>query len=204
MTGTQQDLFKDLEFAVTLEQMKKIERRTRIIGEARHENDAEHSWHISVMAMILKDYADEELRDLIDIDRVIKMLLVHDIVEIYAGDTFAYDGKNSDGKKEREGRAMERIMKQLSPQNAGQVNDLWKEFESMQTANSLFANAMDRVQPMLSNIYSGNGGTWREFGVSKTQILKRLEPVAKVSQKLYAYLLSEIEKNIEKGFIKAE
>ncbi|MDO4711850.1 MAG: HD domain-containing protein [Peptostreptococcaceae bacterium] len=193
------DFLKDLEFVVELEKMKKIYRRTWIIGEDRRENDAEHSWHISVMAMLLSQYADDAIREKIDIDKIVKMLLVHDIVEIYAGDTFAYDTNGSVDKKERETQAMEKICSKLTKQNGDLVSSLWQEFEEMKTEDALMANALDRLQPVMSNIYSEKGGSWREFGITRSQIMKRIEPISKVSQKIYTYLLEQIEENIRKG-----
>lgn len=195
------DLFKDLDFTIELEKMKKVYRRTRVMGEERNENDAEHSWHISVMAMFLWKYMDEGIRSEIDIDKVLKMLLIHDIVEIYVGDTFAYDVSGNKDKHARELRAMEKIKSQLSEENAQLVSQLWEEFEEMESADALFANAMDRLQPIMNNIHSKTGGTWREFGVTKAQLLKRMEPISKVSEELYAYLLDKVEENIQKGNI---
>ncbi|MDO5062287.1 MAG: HD domain-containing protein [Peptostreptococcaceae bacterium] len=195
------DLLKDLDFTIELEKMKKVYRRTRVMGEERNENDAEHSWHISVMAMFLWKYMDEGIRSEIDIDKVLKMLLIHDIVEIYVGDTFAYDASGNEDKHDRELRAMEKIKSQLSEENAELVSQLWEEFEEMKSADALFANAMDRLQPIMNNIRSETGGTWREFGVTKAQLLKRMEPISKVSEELYAYLLDKVEENIQKGNI---
>lgn len=192
-------MLKDLEFIIELEKMKKIERRTKVIGEDRRENDAEHSWHISVMGMLLKDYADEKIRREVDSDKVVKMLLVHDIVEIYAGDTFAYDAVHNADKKERELRAMEKIRSQLSEENATLVNELWAEFEAMETADAMFANAMDRLQPMMTNLCSEDGGSWSEFHVTRSQIMKRMAPILAVSEKLSSYVITHLEEHIRKG-----
>lgn len=192
---------QDLSFCLTLEEMKKVLRRTRVIGETRRENDAEHSWHVATMAMLMVHYVDEGLRERIEIDRVIRMLLVHDIVEIYAGDTFAYDAGGNTDKHAREAAAMDRICSELSPENAELVSTLWKEFERGMTPNALYANALDRFQPMLSNIHAGDGGTWSEHGVTKSQIYKRMEPVARVSREMHRYLLAKIEENIALGYI---
>lgn len=190
---------KDLDFIIELEKMKKIERRTKVIGEDRRENDAEHSWHIAVMAMLLKDYADEEIRKNLNVDKVVKMLLVHDIVEIYAGDTFAYDIVQNEDKKERELLAMKKIRERLSDENAVLVDELWTEFEKMETTDSMFANAMDRLQPMMSNLCAEDGGSWREFHVTRSQIMKRMAPISAVSERLSAYVLSNLEEHIRKG-----
>ncbi|MDO4754019.1 MAG: HD domain-containing protein [Bacillota bacterium] len=198
------ELMKDLEFMVELEKMKKIFRRTWIIGEKRRENDAEHSWHIAVMGMLLGKYVREKDGQVADMDKVVKMLLIHDIVEIYAGDTFAYDQVGSVGKREREIEAMELIKEKLSPENAKMIGDLWTEFDEMTSGEAIFANAVDRLQPVLSNIYADDGGTWSEFGVTRSQIMKRIEPIESFSAEIYAYVLEKIEENIRKGFIKDE
>lgn len=194
-------MLKDLEFVIELEKMKTVLRRTKVIGLERRENDAEHSWHISIMALLLDKYADEDIRNKINVDKVIKMLLVHDIVEIYVGDTFAYDTNGNEGKREREMMAMEQIKSKLSPENAKIVSELWYEFDEMKSEDALFANAMDRLQPIMTNIYSGKGGTWREYGVTKSQLLKRMEPISKYSQAIYSYLLKKVEENIRQGHI---
>lgn len=195
------ELLKDLEFVVELEKMKKIERRTRIIGEKRRENDAEHSWHIAVMAMLLGRYAKQTPGRNADMDKVVKMLLIHDIVEIYAGDTFAYDEVGGRDKRVRELEAIERIKQRLSPENAEKIGALWREFDDMKSQEALFANAIDRLQPILSNIHSEDGGTWAEFGVKRSQIMKRMEPIRHFSEEIYVYLLEKVEENVEKGYI---
>ncbi len=194
-------MLKDLEFVIELEKMKSVLRRTKVIGQERRENDAEHSWHISIMALLLDKYADEHIRSKINVEKVIKMLLVHDIVEIYVGDTFAYDTNGNEGKKEREMMAMEQIKSKLSSENAKIVSELWYEFDDMKSEDAIFANAMDRLQPIMTNIYSGTGGTWREYGVTKTQLLKRMEPISKYSKPIYEFLLEKVEENIKQGNI---
>lgn len=194
-------LFKDIGFIVELEKMKKIYRRTRIIGEKRRENDAEHSWHIAVMGMLLGGYAKQTPGRDFDVDKVVRMLLIHDIVEIYAGDTFAYDEAGGLDKREREFEAMDRIKRELSPENAGKISALWYEFEEMKTQEALLANAIDRLQPILSNIYSEDGGTWAEFGVKRSQIMRRMEPIRHFNDEIYAYLLDKVEENVRKGYI---
>lgn len=188
---------KDMEFIILLEEMKSIFRRTKIIGQDRRENDAEHTWHIATMALFMKDYASEE----IDVDRVIKMLLCHDLVEIFAGDTFAYDVNGNKDKFEREKKSMEKLKSMLSESNASMLEDLWIEFEEMSTSNSKFANAMDRLQPLLANIHSKNGGTWIEGSVRLSQILKRAEPIKVLDPSVYEYVYGKILENVEKGYI---
>ncbi|MBU5427495.1 HD domain-containing protein [Tissierella pigra] len=189
-------LMKDIEFIVELDKMKSILRQTSLINEDRREDDAQHSWHISIMAMVLGEYSNEK----IDICKVIKMLLTHDLVEIYAGDTFCYDKKGNEDKKEREIKAAEKIFGILEEDKGKQFRELWDEFEEGETAEALFAASMDRLQPMLNN-YNNDGGTWRKFNVSKEDIYKRIEPVKKSSDQLWEFVESMIEDGARKGLI---
>lgn len=189
-------LLKDIEFIVEIDRMKKILRQTSVIGLDQRENDAEHSWHISIMAMILKEYSNEE----IDILKVIKMLLTHDLVEIYAGDTFCYDVKGNEDKRERELKAAEKIYGMLDEDKGKELRSLWDEFEEMNTPESLFAASMDRIQPMLSNYYN-DGGTWKKYSVEKENIYKRISPVEKSSDELWDYMKYIIEDAEKRGLI---
>lgn len=191
------NLLKDIEFVVELDKMKTILRQTSIIGDERREDDAQHSWHISIMAMILSEYNDEK----IDLLKTIKMLLIHDLVELHAGDTFCYDKEANKGKRAREEEAIEEISKKLSGDKGGEIKKIWFEFEDMETDEAIFAAAMDRLQPMLNN-YNNNGGTWKKFNVSKEDIYKRIEPVKKSSEKLWEFVEYMIEDAEEKGFIR--
>lgn len=181
-------LKKDIEFIVELDKMKTILRQTSIIGKDQREDDAQHSWHISVMAMILSEYANED----VDTFKVIKMLLTHDLVEIYAGDTFCYDKEGNDSKRERELEAAEKIYSMLDEDKGKELRALWDEFEEMETPEALFAASMDRIQPMLSNYYN-EGGTWDKYNVSKSDIYKRIAPVEKSSDKLWEFMTNLIE-----------
>lgn len=191
------NLLKDFEFIVEIDKMKTIYRQTSIIGLDQRENDAEHSWHISLMAVILEEYSNRS----IDILKVIKMLLIHDLVEIYAGDTFCYDIKGNNDKRERELRAAEKIYGMLDEEKGNELRLLWDEFEEMETPEALFAASMDRIQPMLSNYYSG-GGTWSEYNVKKDSIYKRISPVEKTSDELWEYMQYIIEDAEKRGYIK--
>lgn len=193
-------LEQDIEFILLLEQMKKIERRTFIIGEKRRENDAEHSWHIATMALFLEKYAQAD----IDINHTTQMLLVHDLVEIFAGDTFAYDVKANSSKKERELKAMEKLKSMLDEKNGNMLEKLWLEFENVETEESKYANAMDRLQPLLSNIFSGNGGSWVENKVKLSQIEKRVEPIKFLDPQVYEFVYNKLLENVEKGYILPE
>lgn len=194
-----ENLLKEIEFIIELDKMKNIFRQTSIIDKSRRENDAEHSWHVAIMSIILSEYADDD----IEVYRVMKMLLVHDLIEIYAGDTFCYDEIGNRDKIEREERAAYKLFNIL-PENKGQkVKELWEEFEKMETKESLFANSMDRLQPFLMNYYS-DGGTWEKYDISKEQVLKRAEPIKRSSKKLWEFAEGLIEDSVKKGYIKKD
>lgn len=188
---------KELEFVVLLEEMKKTFRQTKIIGEDRRENDAEHTFHIATMSMFLQEMSEIE----VDINKVVKMLLVHDLVEIFAGDTFAYDEKSNIGKFEREKESMNKLKSYLSENNQRMLEDLWLEFEARSTNEAKYANAMDRLQPLLSNISSNNGGTWKGNNVRLSQVLKRIEPIKDFNMKVYDYVYSEVLKGVDNGYL---
>lgn len=190
-------LKKDMEFIVELDKMKSILRQTSLIGEDRREDDAQHSWHISVMAMILGEYSNEK----VDIYKVIKMLLTHDLIEIYAGDTFCYDVVANESKIERELIGADKIFGMLEEDKGKELRALWDEFEEQKTAEALFAAAMDRLQPMLNN-YHNDGGTWKKFNVAKEDIYKRISPVKQASDELWSFVENMIEDAAEKGQIK--
>lgn len=189
-------LIKDIEFIVELDRMKSILRQTSLIGEDKREDDAQHSWHISVMAMVLSEYANED----IDVCKVIKMLLTHDLVELYAGDTFCYDKVGNQDKKQRELAAADKIYGMLDEEKGKELRRLWDEFEEMETPEALFAASMDRLQPMLNNYYN-NGGTWRKFNVAQSDIYKRISPVKKSSDELWNFVEYMLEDAFEKGLI---
>lgn len=189
-------LKKDIEFIVELDRMKSILRQTSLIGENRREDDAQHSWHISVMAMVLSEYANED----IDLCKVIKMLLTHDLVELYAGDTFCYDKVGNEDKRQRELAAAEKIYGMLDEDKGRELRALWDEFEGMKTPEALFAASMDRLQPMLNNYYN-NGGTWKKFDVAQSDIYKRISPVEKSSDELWGFVKYMLEDAFDKGLI---
>jgi len=189
-------LLKDMEFIIELDKMKSIFRRTSIIGQDRQEDDAQHSWHISIMAMILAEYTNEK----IDLLKAIKMLLIHDLVEIYAGDTFCYDKEGNLSKRDREVAAADKIYGMLDHYKADELRALWEEFEEMKTPEAIFAASMDRLQPMLSN-YKNNGGTWKQHDVSKSDIYQRIAPVKESSDELWCYVSYMIEDAFQKGLI---
>lgn len=193
------ELLQDIEFVVELDKMKTILRQTKIIGDERREDDAQHSWHISLMAIILSEYSNER----IDLFKTIKMLLIHDLVEIYAGDTFCYDKAANRDKKEREEKAINIISNKLSGNKGIEIKKLWMEFEEMETEEAIFAAAMDRLQPMLNN-YNDGGGTWKRFNVSKKDVYKRIDPVRKSSDRLWDFAKFMIEDSHKRGLITRE
>jgi len=165
---------------------------------SRKENDAEHSWHIALMAVLLSEHAD---REGIDLKHVVIMLLVHDLVEIDAGDTFCYDEKGNADKSEREKKAADRIFNLLPPDQAAYFRSLWDEFESRRTAEARFAAAMDRFQPLLHN-YHTCGGTWKEHGVRKKQVVSRNQPIENGSTTLWEYASQLIDDAVTKRYLK--
>ena len=192
-------LLKDMEFIIELDKMKSILRQTSLINEDRREDDAQHSWHITVMAMVLSEYSNEK----VDVCKVMKMLLTHDLVEIFAGDTFCYDEVGNSDKREREVAAAEKIFGMLDEDKGKELRALWDEFEEMKTPEALFAASMDRLQPMLNNYYN-DGGTWKKYDVAKSDIYKRINPVKETSDELWSFTENMIEDAFKKGFIGRE
>ncbi|MCK9443645.1 MAG: HD domain-containing protein [Tissierellaceae bacterium] len=190
-------LLKDIEFIVELDKMKSILRQTSLIGKDQREDDAQHSWHIAVMAMVLGEYSNEKL----DTGKVIKMLLTHDLIEIYAGDTFCYDKAGNETKRERELVGAEKVFGILDEDKGRELRALWDEFEEGKTPEAIFAASMDRLQPMLNN-YHNNGGTWGKFNVAKEDIYERIAPVKEASDILWEYVQYMIEDAANKGLIK--
>jgi putative hydrolase of HD superfamily len=165
-------LDQQLRFLVEIDRLKLVLRRTTTIDGTRHENSAEHSWHLTLMALMLAEHAAGPVA----LDRVIAMLMIHDLVEIDAGDTFAYDVAGLATKHERERRAAERIFGMLPADQAGALHALWHEFETAESADAQFANALDRLGGFLPNIH-GAGGSWRDHGVSSAAVLRRMDPL---------------------------
>lgn len=177
-----------------------IGRQTYLSDAKRKENDAEHAWHMAIMTVLLSEYANEE----IDVLKTITMLLIHDIVEIDAGDTYAYDEVGKQTQREREVKAAERIFGMLPEDQAKKFRDLWEEFEARETKEAKFARTMDNLQPMMLNDAT-DGKAWIEHGVHLSQILKRNERTAEGSETLWKYALENfIEPNVKKGRIKAD
>ena len=190
-------LEKQLDFSLEIDKVKNIFRQTHLSGKGRNENDAEHSWHMAVMAYLLREYANEE----IDITKVIMMCLIHDIVEIDAGDTYAYDEEGLKSQKDREDRAKERIYSLLPEDQKNELISLFDEFEAYASPESKFAHAMDNLQPLILND-SNDGGDWRMHQVTSKQIYGRQKKTKLGSEKLFEVTDEIIKKNIEKGNIK--
>lgn len=189
-------LQEQFNFLIEIDKLKSIKRKTRIIHGSRLENDAEHSWHLAMMALILHQHANDSL----DVLKVIKMLLVHDLVEIDAGDTYAYDVEGQVDKLEREMLAAKRIFAMLPAAQEQELMQLWLEYEKRETAEAKFASTLDRLQPLLHN-YLNQGDTWKEHQITSEQVLKRNKEVAEGSEELWQYAQSLIKEAVKQGFL---
>ena len=191
-------LENQLRFIYEADKLKNIARQTLIADKSRPETDAEHSWHFALIAMVLYEYRGY---DGVDIDRVIKMALVHDLVEIYAGDTFAYDAEGYESKQKRESEAADRLYALLPAGQAAEYRALWEEFECMETPDAMYANAVDRLQPFINN-HLTDGYTWVRHGVLEEQILKRMALLKDALPALWEYVEYVIADSRKKGYIK--
>jgi putative hydrolase of HD superfamily len=187
-----------IEFILEVDKLKKILRRTTLLDRSRQENSAEHSWHIALIVLVLAEYAEE---DNLDILQVIKLLLAHDLVEIDAGDTYCYDEIGGQTQKMRETKAADRIFNILPADQADAFRALWDEYEAKDTPESKFANALDRLQPLLHNYFT-RGHTWQKHGIRKSQVIDRMQPVDDGSHLLWDYVSGLIDDAVEKGFLK--
>jgi putative hydrolases of HD superfamily len=182
-------LTHQIDFLLEIDRLKQVVRRTHILGGGRRENTAEHSWHLALFAIVLAEWADEE----IDLQRVVELCLVHDLVEIDAGDTFAYDVAGNADKLERERVAAERIFGMLPADQCLRFRELWDEYERADTPESRFANAVDRLQPVLLNHATGERSPWVEHRVTRDQIVERNLPIADGSRALWEFALARID-----------
>ena len=189
-------LEQEIDFIHEIDKLKLIKRKTRLFGSPQHENVAEHSWHLAVMAMVLADKSNED----IDLFKVIKMLLIHDIVEIDAGDTFLFDTQKDHVNTDEEMLAANRIFGLLPKEKAEELMAIWEEFESAESAEAKFAKAIDRFEPMLQNA-SNQGGTWREFAVPYDVIMKKSGIIANGSEELWDYAEGLVQDSQAKGEI---
>jgi putative hydrolase of HD superfamily len=191
-------LKNQLLFIQEIDKVKLILRQTVILDSSRRENDAEHSWHLAMMAMILQEHSAEP----VDLVKVIKMVLIHDLVEIDAGDTFAYDEVGARDKEERERKAADRIFYLLPDDQALEMDKLWTEFEDRKTPESRFAAALDRFQPLMHN-YLTEGVAWKKHGIRKAQVVERNRHIAEGSPEIWNYAKAIIDESVEKGYLEA-
>lgn len=188
-------LKSQMQFALELDKEKFIGRQTYLSGAVRKENDAEHAWHMAVMAILLSEYANEE----IDLLKTLKMILMHDVVEIDAGDTYAYDEVGKLSQEEREEAAAKRLYGMLPEEQAKEYYCLWREFEERSTPEAKFARTMDNLQPLMLNAAT-DGKAWAEHGIDVSQVFKRNERSAEGSERLWKYSRDElIIPNVKKG-----
>lgn len=196
---TQRRLKKQLDFILEIDRSKEIIRQTYLADGSRKEDDAEHAWHLAIMAVLLSEYANEP----VDAAHVMKMVLIHDLVEIDAGDTYAYDTAGNATKRERELKAAERIFSLLPADQAAEYRALWDEFEAAQTPEAKFAGTLDKIQPVLLTDRA-DGKSWREHGVREEMIRGRNLRTHEGSEVLWEYTEGLITKNVKKGNIKAK
>jgi len=190
-------LEQQIRFLLEIDKLKCILRRTWLTDGTRLENSAEHSWHLAVMAILLAEYAAEETLDLF---RVVQMALVHDLVEIDAGDTFVYDEAAAADKAQREQAAAERIFGLLPPEQGDQLRSAWQEFEARQTAEARFAAALDRLQPILHN-YHTCGKAWQTHGITADRVLDRNRHMSEGAPQLWEYTQTLIADAVAKGYL---
>ena len=175
-------LLQQINFIKEIDKIKYIQRKTRLFHSNRQENDAEHSWHLAMMALILSEHSNEE----IDILKVVKMVLIHDIVEIDSGDIFIYDSTQNHNNTEEELKAAKRIFGLLPKEQADELISIWLEFEEGKTKEAKFAKAMDRLEPIMQNA-SNNGGTWSEYNVDSQNVYHKTQPIQNGSAVLWNY-----------------
>ncbi|RYG26950.1 MAG: HD domain-containing protein [Chitinophagaceae bacterium] len=190
-------LLKQIAFIKEIDKLKYIMRKTRLFGSDRHENDAEHSWHLAMMTIVLAGHAGEP----VDVLKVLKMVLIHDIVEIDSGDVFFYDSAKSHSNTDEERKAANRIFGMLPEEQASEFIAVWEEFETGDTPEAKFARAMDKLEPLLQNT-SNNGGTWAEFGVRYEQVYEKKKMIKEGSPFIWEYAESLINESVEKGILK--
>ena len=196
VAGDADALQRRLRFLVEADRLKAVLRRTRLVDGSRHENSAEHSWHLALMAVLLADQAGAA----VDLSRVLPMLLVHDVVEIDAGDTFCYDAGANLDKNARENAAAARLFGLLPEDDGRRLRALWDEFEAGETDDARFAVALDRMQPLLLNFHGG-GGSWREHGVKRAQVMRRIDPIRVGAPALWPVVVGVIDRACEMGWI---
>lgn len=191
------NLLQQINFIKEIDKVKYIQRKTKLFNSDRNENDAEHSWHLAMMTIVLAEHSDVP----VDILKVLKMVLIHDIVEIDAGDTFIYDTAKSHSNTDEERIAANRIFGLLPKEQADEFISIWEEFESGQTNEAKFAKTMDRLEPLLQNV-SNNGGTWKEFDVPYHKVYDKKKVIKDGSAAIWDYAENIINDSVEKGILK--
>jgi len=194
-----ENLVKQLNFIKEIDKVKYIQRKTKLFNSDRNENDAEHSWHLALMAIVLMEHSNEAL----DLLKVLKMVLIHDIVEIDTGDTFIYDTQKDHSNTEEERMAANRIFGLLPTEQAEEMIAIWEEFEAGVTSESKFARSMDRLEPLLQNT-SNNGGTWKEFDVNFEKVYQKKSLIKEGSATIWDFAEQQLNESVEKGILKKE
>ena len=189
---------RQLDFLIEIDKAKQVYRNTILMDASRTETDAEHSWHMAIAAMLLREYSDDKEMDLC---KVFKMALIHDIVEIDAGDVFAYSNVDYSLKARKERKAAERIFGLLPEEQSREFLSLWNEYEEASTKEAKFAQAMDCFMPLLHN-YITEGRQWRKFNVTSDKVLSRNSKIEKSSKVLWNYIKDIVEDSVKKGYLK--
>ncbi len=189
-------LAQQLAFILEVDRLKSVMRQSRLISDERYENSAEHSWHLALMVMILAEYANEP----VDLLRTIKMVLIHDIVEIDAGDTFAYDSEGALDKEEREQQAAARLFGLLPADQAAEIDTLWEEFEARVTPEARLANAVDRMMPLMHNYFT-RGGSWQRHAITRPQVINRVGSIDDGSNELWRVAQELIDAAVDEGIL---
>lgn len=192
-----EDLLQQIEFIKEIDKIKYIQRRTKLFNSDRNENDAEHSWHLAMMTLVLSAHSEYK----IDVLKVLKMVLIHDIVEIDAGDTFIYDQNKNHQNTDEELRAAKRIFGILPPNQAQEFLQIWNEFEEGISNEAKFAKSMDRLEPLLQNA-SNDGGTWKEFGIKYQTVYDKKKVIKEGSTTLWTYAEKLIDSSVATGILK--
>ena len=192
-------LTQQIAFLLEADKLKTVLRRTPLTDASRPENSAEHSWHLVLAAIVLAERTAPDL----DLLRVVEMLAVHDLVEIDAGDTFAYDHAHLGTKAERERAAADRIFPLLPPDQAARLRARWEEFEAHETPEARFANALDRLQPLLQNACAG-GGSWSSHDVTRDQVFRRMDPIKSTMPDVWPHVVEIVERFCAAGILRVE
>jgi putative hydrolase of HD superfamily len=196
LRGVEDALARRIRFALEADRLKGVIRRTRLLDGSRQENSAEHSWHLALLAILLADTAGAE----VDVPRVLRMLVVHDVIEVDAGDTFAFDTQGYLDKAAREQAAADRLFGLLPAEQGDELRALWEEFEAEESPDARFAVALDRFQPLLQNAY-GDGGSWREHGITRAQVMRRMAPIERGAPALWPVVVDAVDRACALGWI---